>query len=1176
MLVFGEAEIVQTIEPATLQRGKRIHAKGNVLEAKLDTSGTVIVGRVQGSNKRPYKQKITLRLGKTGTLIHGTCSCPVNTNCKHVAAVLLEVSQQHLTQAQTSDNISDANGNALSTNLKLWIERLDETIDREDGNKGYPEKVNNRIIYVLKIESARGGGTLKAHVVPMVARLNKNGTFGKDVRELNLSQTLSYSAHNRPKYIRPIDIEILREMHLVMQHTRQRSNSRLLLDSHSQIVPLLSKILITDRCHFDSVHRPVLRQGAEIAAGLNWTSDKESSGRQRLSIMPRQDAVEDETDHFDAVLPTAPPCYINTEQGVLGTLDLGLPLALAARLAEAPEVSLSEAAQLSALLDKRFAKSGIKEVPLPEAPQKTKKREVEPIPRLELYQGQVRFKEPYSWYVKDAEWRGDFNFPLARLSFDYDGEIVQHETKSEYLERLDGDVLILTPRNTTAEFNALKQLSKLGLELMEDCPLIAVGEKNTPLYFVSNDEATGSFDQFFEAFRDPNQFIAFSSHAVPKLIADGWQIQYSDDYPYQIAEGETDWWADVDEGSGIDWFSFELGVEFEGERISLAPHLASLLAQLPAEFKDLMRSDALKDIAKLHELGNSLNVHHKLSDGRLLPLPANRLMPMLKALLELIGPRFDKLEDGKVQLHRAEAGALVEAADLLGQNLELTANAERLIKLGKDLQRGYSLQEIAPPASFGAELRPYQSIGLSWLNFLRETGLGGVLADDMGLGKTVQTLAFLLREKVEGRLGKPALIVAPTSVLPNWQAEAQRFTPDLKVLMLRGPDRKQLFDEIKSHDLVLTTYPLLLRDAGVLLEHEYYAAILDEAQAIKNPKASLAKHAHAIKADHRFALTGTPLENNLGEVWSLFQFLSPGLLGDATTFRRTFRTPIEKYGCQVAQSFLTRRLKPFMLRRTKQEVAKELPPKTDIVEHVRLEGAQRDLYETVRVLMHDKVRDQIAKKGLAKSHIVFLDALLKLRQICCDPRLLKMSQARKVKQSAKLERLMQMLPEMVSEGRRILLFSQFTKMLALIEAELKALKIPYVILTGDTQDRAKPVQIFQSGKVPIFLLSLKAGGTGLNLTAADTVIHYDPWWNPAVEAQATDRAYRIGQTKNVFVYKFMVEEGIEEAIELLKARKAALAEALFAGASKSGLDLTEADISALFAPLQSETFRKAA
>jgi len=389
------------------------------------------------------------------------------------------------------------------------------------------------------------------------------------------------------------------------------------------------------------------------------------------------------------------------------------------------------------------------------------------------------------------------------------------------------------------------------------------------------------------------------------------------------------------------------------------------------------------------------------------------------------------------------------------------------------------------------------------------------------------------------------------------------------MLALRGSERKQAFPFIEKADVVLTTYPLLMRDCDVLLDREFHAAILDEAQAIKNPKAAVSGIAHRINARHRLALTGTPLENNLGEVWSLFQFLSPNLLGDETAFRRNFRTPIEKHGDKAAQAFQSGRLKPFMLRRTKEEVAKELPPKTEIVEHVRLEGAQRDLYETVRSLMHQRVREEIAKKGLAKSHIVFLDALLKLRQICCDPRLLKMPQAQRVKKSAKLERLMEMLPEMVGEGRRILLFSQFTSMLALIEAELRKANISFVTLTGDTKDRSSPVKAFQAGKVPLFLLSLKAGGTGLNLTAADTVIHYDPWWNPAVENQATDRAHRIDQNKPVFVYnnKLMVDEGIEAAIEILKSRKAALAEALFAGVSKSGLDLTEADISALFAPL---------
>ena len=295
---------------------------------------------------------------------------------------------------------------------------------------------------------------------------------------------------------------------------------------------------------------------------------------------------------------------------------------------------------------------------------------------------------------------------------------------------------------------------------------------------------------------------------------------------------------------------------------------------------------------------------------------------------------------------------------------------------------------------------------------------------------------------------------------------------------MRGSERKQAFPFIEKADVVLTTYPLLMRDCDVLLDREFHAAILDEAQAIKNPKAAVSGIAHRINARHRLALTGTPLENNLGEVWSLFQFLSPNLLGDETAFRRNFRTPIEKHGDKAAQAFLSARLKPFMLRRTKEEVAKELPPKTEIVEHVRLEGAQRDLYETVRSLMHQRVREEIAKKGLAKSHIIFLDALLKLRQICCDPRLLKMPQAQKVKQSAKLERLMEMLPEMVGEGRRILLFSQFTSMLALIEAELRKAKHRLRDADGRHKRSLDARQGFSSGQSSALSLEPQGGRNG--------------------------------------------------------------------------------------------------
>ena len=1175
MLEFKKSDIAHNFDLSTLHLGEKIQEKGYVLEADLNSSGTVVVGRVRGNAQRPYKQMITLRPGRTGVQIQGTCSCPLRRNCKHIAAVLLET-LKNVSQVLAAPDAMKRNGvqaGHLSHSLRDWLENLDDAIEKNATGDEYPPEVRHRIIYVLKIEPRRGGEAVRAYIVPMTVRLNKNGSFGADTREYTPSNIFNA---NLPKYLRPIDREILHEMDLVIRTTRQSGNTRLRLSGHPQVTSLLAKILATQRCHLDNVNGSVLRQGPEIAARLNWICEDRADGRQHLEIVPAQ-SVKYGPAAFDAVLPLSPPFYVQAETGLAGPVQLGLPKAIAARLAAAPGVSPSEAAQLAVLLDKRLSGAGIKDrVPLPDAPSHSETRNATPTPRLELYLGDVRLGTQYSWCIDEPEMRGVFKLPMARLAFDYDGHIVPWEQKSEVLERLEKGLLVLIPRLAATEREALEKLAGLGMRRMKESPLYPIGDNGSPLCFMNEKEAEDAYE-FLEVFDNPARFIEFSSTAIPRLIAAGWHVSYAEGYPYQIAEGETGWWADVGDETGIDWFSFELGVEFEGERINLAPQLADFLAQIPDEFKDLISSDAPEDMARLKELGSALHLHHKLQDGRLLPLPFNRLLPVLKAVMELIGPRSDKLEGNAMKLHRAEAAALAEAAGRMGQDVAWSASAERLISLGEKLKAGRTLEHVTPPASFKAELRPYQQLGLSWLDFLRDTGFGGVLADDMGLGKTVQTLAFISREKNEGRLGKPTLIVAPTSVLPNWQAEAERFAPDLKVLALYGFNRKRLFSEISNHDLVLTTYPLLTRDSDVLLEHEFHAAILDEAQAIKNPKATVSKLAHRLKADHRLALTGTPLENNLGEVWSLFHFLSPGLLGDETTFRRTFRTPIEKHGCQTAQSFLTRRLKPFMLRRTKQEVATELPPKTEIVERIRLEGAQRDLYETVRVLMHDKVRDQIAKKGLAKSHIVFLDALLKLRQICCDPRLLKMAQARKVKQSAKLERLMQMLPEMVAEGRRILLFSQFTTMLSLIETELTSLNIPYVTLTGGTKDRGTPVKQFQEGNVPVFLLSLKAGGTGLNLTAADTVIHYDPWWNPAAEAQATDRAYRIGQKKSVFVYKFMVEEGIEEAIELLKARKAALADALFAGASKSGLDLTEADISALFAPLDAaEPSRKAA
>jgi len=319
----------------------------------------------------------------------------------------------------------------------------------------------------------------------------------------------------------------------------------------------------------------------------------------------------------------------------------------------------------------------------------------------------------------------------------------------------------------------------------------------------------------------------------------------------------------------------------------------------------------------------------------------------------------------------------------------------------------------------------------------------------------------------------------------------------------------------------------------------------------------------------RLCLTGTPLENHLGELWSQFHFLLPGLLGNEKSFNSEFRHPIEKLGDEGRRALLTRRIKPFLLRRTKDKVAEELPSKTEMVRTVELTGAQRDLYETVRLAMDKKVRDEIEKKGVARSQIVILEALLKLRQVCCDPRLAKTAASRKAfASSAKLTVLMEMLEELLLENRKILIFSQFTSMLTLIEAELTARRIPYAILTGDTADRGNVVRSFQQGAMPVFLISLKAGGVGLNLTAADTVIHYDPWWNPAAENQATDRAWRIGQDKPVFVYKLIAKGTLEEKIQALQQKKAELAYAMLGAGQVNNVEITPEDLQAIFAPLE--------
>lgn len=614
-----------------------------------------------------------------------------------------------------------------------------------------------------------------------------------------------------------------------------------------------------------------------------------------------------------------------------------------------------------------------------------------------------------------------------------------------------------------------------------------------------------------------------------------------------------EWYSTIEEEtSNDDWFNFELGIILEGKKINLLPVLQQVLKNLKIT---------------RHQLPNlSQPILAPLPDGRFLPLPVERVKNILNILIELYDQN-SLSENQLLRLSKIQAARLLELEAATGAAQLRWHGGEKLKKLAEKLTHFKKIETANIPQAFQGQLRSYQVEGVSWLQFLREHELSGILADDMGLGKTVQTICHLVIEKAAGRCQNPSLIVAPTTLMFNWVNEVERFAPHLKTLMLHGPERKYFFDKLTDYDLVFTTYALLKHDKDFLLQQDFYFLILDEAQSIKNFKSLTTQLVQQLHAQHRLCLTGTPLENHLGELWSLFNFIMPGLLGTHKKFNLLFRHPIEKYQHQERRQHLNRRVAPFLLRRTKAEVAKELPEKIHILQRVELEGEQRDLYETVRITLQKKVHDEITKIGFARSQIMILSALLKLRQICCDPRLLKTNSSQTVMQSAKLELLMTMLPELVDDGRRILLFSQFTEMLALIKIELNQKNIPFVELTGQTKDRATPVQQFQAGSVPLFLLSLKAGGAGLNLTAADTIIHYDPWWNPAVEDQATDRAHRIGQNKVVFVYKFITKGTVEEKIAEMQQHKRALMESLFSEPKDSHAHFTEQDLQELFEPI---------
>ncbi len=632
----------------------------------------------------------------------------------------------------------------------------------------------------------------------------------------------------------------------------------------------------------------------------------------------------------------------------------------------------------------------------------------------------------------------------------------------------------------------------------------------------------------------PQRHLAMWQSSLPRMeklfSENGWNVAVDDSYQFISApiNAQTQF-----EDSEHGWFTLQLSMEIEGHTFDTGKIISQWLASNTAD-----------------------SISLQTEGGQWVLADMTPFQSMYATLVELFSEEAGNRTEIKLPPYKALAFDALEDSDY--------RTAPKLQALRKKLTNFKGLKPVALPSTVKAQLRDYQQHGFNWMMFLHNYQFGGILADDMGLGKTLQTLAFIQKLKSSRKLTHGALVIAPASVLWNWQAEAEKFTPSLSVLIWHGSDRKQHAHQLDTNNLVLTSYALAHRDNALLQKQHFDMIVLDEAQYVKNPKAKTAKAVRQLSANMRLCLTGTPLENHLGELWALMDFALPGLLGNEDFFKKTFRQPIENDNHELRRQELAARVAPFMLRRTKEKVARELPEKTEIEQIIHLDGEQQRLYESIRVSMEKRVRELIAVKGMAKSHIEFLDALLKLRQACIAPQLVKLEQAKQIKTAAKLDWLIDNLPEMISEGRRILIFSQFTQMLSLIGEQLDEFNIGYCKLTGRTKNRKKVVGEFQDGLYPIFLISLKAGGAGLNLTAADTVIHVDPWWNPAAENQATDRAYRIGQDKPVFVYKLIAQGTVEEKIQAMQKHKQSLADALFENTQKAALPTSSDELLALF------------
>ncbi|MFK5892888.1 MAG: DEAD/DEAH box helicase [Pseudomonadota bacterium] len=621
----------------------------------------------------------------------------------------------------------------------------------------------------------------------------------------------------------------------------------------------------------------------------------------------------------------------------------------------------------------------------------------------------------------------------------------------------------------------------------------------------------------------------FLSTGTNSLHENGYNINIDESFKLEFIK-DTQIHIDSEENDE-GWFSLGFDIEIGDIKTSLLPIVTEIISQYD-------------DIRKIPP-----EIFYKIEQYKYIKINAKDLLPIIETITQLLNRRT---KDNKFTIPSNELHLLgdLDEIDVIWKG------TKEVLELSKQLRKFNGIKPVSEPNGLVYPLRDYQKEGLNWLAFLKKYRFNGILADDMGLGKTLQILACLLRLKEKGQLDKPSIVVVPTSLVHNWKNEAEKFTPDLKTLIIYGIDRVKMFDHVATSDLIITTYGNIRNDYHRYVPQPLKYIIVDEAHNIKNHKTKSYKALMKLKSENRICVSGTPIENNLGELWSLMNFVMPGFLNNENQFNKLYRHPIEKHGSNEAQLELNKRIKPFIMRRTKNEVLNELPNKTEINKYIQLDGKQAKLYESIRVTTEKEVRE-IIKQKKKNNNFHILNALLQLRQVCCDPKLLKIKNAKNVA-SAKKDMFFELVAELLNDGHKILVFSQFAQMLYELEKGIQKKKIPYSILTGKSTKRETIISKFTDGDSKIFLISLKTGGVGLNLTQADTVIHYDHWWNPAKENQATDRAHRMGQKQPVFVYKLIVENSIESKIIEMQKSKLALSEAIY-GNDKQALEKITSD-----------------